>query len=153
MVTRDAFRYSFWKVLFGSHVLTVKQLLLCACAVVDARNDAGRTPLAGAIKYNRHECAEILLDVGAKISKVSKDITIPDWMTTIINKRNNFKTSALVFLGVLRERLLVPSSAGGAPGDRFPRDMVNTLSSYIWEARFDPQWIVGVAPKKANECK
>jgi hypothetical protein len=105
---------------------------------LDVQDEDGVTPLAYAIECNYCGCAERLLDAGAKMSNVKKDVKIPDWMETIIIKRKNAIRSIGVFIGVMRKRLDVK---GQHIGSRLPRDVVGLLGSYLWETRLDEKWI------------
>lgn len=111
-----------------------------AGAEVDALDEHRETPLCGAIKQKALECAEFLLDAGAKISNI-RDREFPsEWMDSIITKRQNVKRSLIAFIGVLRRRLVVLNAAT-APGNYIPRDMVEKISFDVWETRLDARWI------------
>jgi ankyrin repeat protein len=72
--------------------------LIRAGAELDGRNNNGYTPLAYAFNNNRLDCVERLLDAGAKISNVDKDINIPDWFPLLLARRKRIKqTLAVVF--------------------------------------------------------
>jgi hypothetical protein len=105
---------------------------------LDEQNKDGYTPLAYAFHYKRLGCAERLLDGGAKMSNVEKNIEIPDWMETIIIKRKNAIRSIGVFIGVMRKRFEIQ---GQHIGNRLPRDVVGLLGSYLWDTRLDDRWI------------
>ena len=83
------------------------------------------------------DCAERLLDAGAKVSNVRADVKVPDWITTIIIKRENVVKSMWAFLRVMRKRFNVQ---GQHIGNRIPRDLVKLISTYLWSTRFDPRW-------------
>lgn len=123
--------------------LTAQQILIRAGAEVDVSNSSCRTPLAEAINCDQLDCAELLVDAGAKISSVHKDIKIPAWMNDIIAKRQNVRRSLLTFIGVLRRRFVV-LDAPTASGNHVPRDMVDKLSLLVWETRFDSRWVLDV---------
>ena len=106
---------------------------------MDEQNSDCYTALAYAIYNNQRDCAERLLDAGAKISNLNKDIKIPDWIETIIIKRKNAIRSIGVFLGVMRKRFEIQ---GQHIGNRLPRDVVGLLGSYLWETRLDERWII-----------
>lgn len=118
-----------------------QQELIRAGAEIDLPNINGYTPLACAIYESYYNCAEYLVDGGAKMSNVRKDIKIPNWMNDIINKRKNVKRSLLIFNGVLRKRFVVRGEGTQHLGGRIPRDIVNVLSGLLWGTRFNPLWI------------
>ena len=86
-------------------------MLIQAGAELDALTNDGTTPLAVAIRNNKPDVAELLLDKGAKMSNVHKRVKIPDWMNSIVTKRQNVRRSLITFIGVLRKRFAV--SGGG----------------------------------------
>jgi hypothetical protein len=100
-------------------------------------NNDGRTALANAIRFNRHDCAELLFHAGAKIRNV--DVSIPEWMNEIVTKRNKLTAAFTALYGILRRRIVVPS-AYSSNGDRIPRDMVRVMSYMVLDTRFDPSW-------------
>ena len=104
---------------------------------MELRDNEGYTPLAGAIRMDRRDCAERLLDAGAKVANVRADIEIPYWMSIIISKRENVVKSMWAFLRVMRKRFNVE---GQHIGNRLPRDLVKIISTYLWSTRFDPRW-------------
>ena len=113
-------------------------MLVRAGAIIDQRNKDGSTPLAVAIHRNKVDCAEYLLDAGAKTSDVHNDI--PAWMTDIIRKRQKVKQTALTLIGVLRKRFSIKWTASEHIAQRVPRDIVNLLSKCVWNTRFDARW-------------
>ena len=117
-------------------------MLICAGAIIDQRGEDGFTPLAGAIRWNKVDCAEYLLDAGAKMSDVSTDISIPAWMKDIIAKRHNVKRTLLAFIGVLRKRFSIKWAASERIANRLPRDIVKLLAKCVWGTRFDGKWTV-----------
>ena len=132
--------------------------MIRAQAQLDVLDCKGITPLADAIRHNNRDCAELLLDAGAKLANVNKDIDIPDWLNDIITKRQNVKRALLIFIGVLRRRFTVPTAATVHTGNRIPRDMVNVLAAHLWETRFNHKWILaggsgGPVAKKSKPCK
>jgi ankyrin repeat protein len=104
---------------------------------LDAQNKRGKTPLAVAIVKDKKDCAERLLDAGAKMSNVDKSVIIPPWVETIVVKRKNAMISIGVFIGVTRKRFEIQ---GQHIGNRLPRDLISLISKYLWEARFDEKW-------------
>ena len=115
-------------------------MLIHAGAELDARNDDGETPLAGTINENKPDVAELLLDKGAKMSNVHKDVEIPNWMNAIIVKRQNVKRGLLVFVGVLRKRFAISCGGTEYTRGRLPRDVVGVISKWAWTTRFDGRW-------------
>ena len=88
---------------------------------------------------------ERLLDAGAKISNVHKDVMIPDWAEVMVAKRKNAVASLRVFIGVMRKRYNVE---GQHIGNRLPRDLVVLISKYLWSTRFDERWSIESTTKK-----
>ena len=127
-------------------------MLIQARAEVDARSNYGNTPLASAILWNKHDVAELLLDKGAKINNI-KITKIPDWMKSIVIKRENVKRSLTTFIGVLRKRFTL--SGGGWNTEytrgRFPLDLVRLLGRLVWATRFDERWATAI-PETASRC-
>jgi hypothetical protein len=117
--------------------LRFEQELIRAGADLEVLDFHRRTPLADAIRRKKRDCAERLLDVGAKMSNVKADIEIPDWMSAIISKRENALQSLWAFLRVMRKRFHVE---GQHIGNRLPRDLVGLISTYLWSTRFDERW-------------
>lgn len=124
-------------------------MLILASAELEVLNHCGFTPLAIAMARNKPDCAELFLDAGAKLTHVHESIKMPDWMRDIITKRQNVKRSLLVFMGMLRRRLVVPNAAT-AVGNRVPRDMVNLLAIYVWVTRFNHRWIEATPEPRTN---
>jgi ankyrin repeat protein len=85
---------------------------------------SNRNPLEEAIRKQRYECAEYLLDVGAKLP--SDDA--PSWAKVMITKRRNALSSTWAFLGVMRKRV------------RIYKDMATLLAKYLWSTRFEQKW-------------
>src|SRR3990167_7510313 len=115
-------------------------MLIQAGADLDARNNHGNTPLAGAINENKPGVAEFLLDKGAKMSNVPKNIRIPNWMNIIVTKRQNVRRSLTTFTGVLRKRFAVSGGGTEYTRGRLPRDVVGVISRWAWSTRFDGRW-------------
>lgn len=120
------------------------QELIRAGAKVDVRSKDGYTPLAWAISNNGRDCAELLLDSGAKMSNVLEKVKIPSWVTEIVTKRQNVKRGLWAFIGVLRKRFLLGDAGLEHIGGRLPRDVINMLSRWVWATRFDPRWRLAV---------
>ena len=115
-------------------------MLIQAGAEVDARNAFGSTPLALAIHYKKRDAAELLFDKGARMSNIHEDVKIPDWMNTIISKRQNVRRSLTTFIGVLRKRFAVSGCGTEYTKGRLPRDVVGVISRWVWSTRFDGRW-------------
>jgi len=90
--------------------------------VADSLNAKGYTPLRGAIFYHADDCIIPLLDAGAKISNV-KDITIPDDLIILVQKRNQLKRKIVLFLALSKKTKAVH------------KDLLSTISKMIWELR------------------
>ena len=140
-------------VVFFSTLTFFLQFLLAARAQLELANNGGRTALAEAINRNQYECAERLLHAGAKLRNVH--VPIPAWMRDIVAKRNNLKAAFTVLYGILRKRIVVPSSYK-ADGEHIPRDMVRVISYMAVDTPFDSRWSIPtiIAPsKKSKACK
>lgn len=96
---------------------------------MDEKNKDGRTPLAVAIKKTKRKTSERLMDAGVELANI--DSGVPHW-AWVYPRRRNAKHSLVVFIGILRRRLMV-SNAPSAAGNRVPRDMVNKLALLVWE--------------------
>jgi ankyrin repeat protein len=81
----------------------IVRMLLDARAIVDETKFDGCTPLWLAV-YNEHfDAARLLIDRGAKISKVKLDTVlpaIPNWVTTFIESRSNCRTTSIIIIGI-----------------------------------------------------
>lgn len=93
---------------------------------MDEQNKVGYTPLAQAVRNKHRGCAERLLDAGAKISNVRKDIQIPNWFTSLVNQRKKVK-EVLKVLFVLSRPLI-------------GKDVAKILIAMAWEKRWDERW-------------
>jgi len=60
--------------------LDVVKLLIENKAPIDAEDAFGRTPLANAIFFGKVTAGKALLDGGANLTKIKKDLTIPTWL-------------------------------------------------------------------------
>ena len=120
--------------------------LIQAGAELEALDNDGDTPLSYTLRRKHRDCAERLLDAGAKVSNVEEDIDIPDWVGEVIIKRKNVVASLRVFIGLMRKRYNVE---GQHIGNRLPRDLVKLISKHLWSTRFDERWSKTVSsPKK-----
>lgn len=108
-------------------------MLLGASAKVDAVNTHRETPMQKAIQCSHSECAELLLDAGAKLSNLCDPI--PRWMTSLVSRRQRCKACVRAVYGVLRKRWKTAAS-----GMRVPRDIINMLTRMVWDRRFEAQW-------------
>src|SRR3990167_235367 len=127
-------------------------MLIQAGAELDERTNSGYTPLAGAISWSKPHVAELLFDHGAKMSNVHKVIRIPDWMKTIVAKRQNVRRSLITFNGVLRKRFAVSGCGTEYTRGRLPRDVVGLISRWAWTKRFDARWEEAV-PETVKKLK
>lgn len=141
------------------HVASIKGMAPCLGLLISAGGDLEAlaeslfTPLAKAIAYNEPQCAELLMDAGAKLDNVHKDINIPSWVRVLISKRQNVRRTLLVFMGVLRRRFTVQGRATSHIGGHLPRDIVGELAFHVWATRLDPQWIPAAEEKKIKRTK
>ena len=127
-------------------------MLIRAGAELDTRNANGTTPLALAVLNNWHDIAELLLDKSAKMSNVTEGVYIPDWMNTIITKRQNVRRSLTTFSGVLRKRFTISGGGTEYTRGRLPRDVVGVISRWAWTTRFDKSW-EGAVPEMVKKLK
>jgi ankyrin repeat protein len=105
--------------------LTCVNLLVAAGAsqAIDISDNAGATPLAFAIKYNRADIAKFLLHSGAKMKNVPPHIKITDWMHQLITERCNVMISVLVLIGALKRRC------------GLSKDATHLIALYVWSRR------------------
>jgi hypothetical protein len=89
----------------------------------DRPDNYGHTPLAYVIMYDNPALAEYLLQVGAKISNVKRDIQVPDWMHQLIKKRETIMRCTRVLKGVLKWRL------------GLSKDATHLIAIYFWSMR------------------
>ena len=108
------------------------------------------TPLHYAVKYGKRNCAEVLLDVGAKICNLKEDFKHPDWFVAMVKRRSNCKSGAFALYGLLRKRWRVCN-------EKVPLDMIRMLTGMVWGTRRDEKWNEMIADtKKAKQdgpCK
>lgn len=130
------------------NLLTVQQELIRvgASGELDVFDNNGFTPLALAIHFNQCDCAELLVDAGAKMTNIHEGVKIPDWMNDIMMKGRNVKQSLWAFIGVLRKRFTVVDGTTQHLGNHLPNDVVKLLSVCLWETRFNPRWIHAAVP-------
>lgn len=95
---------------------------------VDARNNEGKTPLADAIKHNKPDAVELLIDKGAKITNIHEEVEIPNWVNRLLETRRKVIRANLVFYGVLRKR------------QKIGKDMSGQVSRFLWSTRFSEEW-------------
>ena len=101
-------------------------MLISAGAVVDVQDSDGRTAFYDAIIYGKKECAELLLDEGAKISNLKENLKRPDWFVGMLRRRSNCKGSAFALYGLLRKRWRVCHF-----GEKVPLDMIRMLTRAV----------------------
>jgi ankyrin repeat protein len=106
---------------------TILMELIRVGSELDTLDYFGVTPLAAAIINKCHDCAERLLDAGAKVVNVH-NVKIPDWIQHMIIKRKNIKASVRTFIGVAKKRIQVG------------KDMATLLGQMLWSTRFDQRW-------------
>lgn len=110
------------------HSVRCVELLVRARAEVDAVDKFGYTPLQTAVAQNARESAEYLLLVGAKLSKLGKDMHMPQWFADAVKKQENCRASVVALYGALRKRLHVQ------------RDTVTIIAQMVWESRNNERW-------------
>jgi ankyrin repeat protein len=106
-------------------VLSVDELIRVG-AELDEGDEKGRTPLVRAIICNSRDCAERLLDAGAKLSNVPTNTKIPNWFLLLLARRKRVKET-LVVLFKLSHRLI-------------GKDVAKIIISTVWETRDFPEW-------------
>lgn len=100
------------------------KILIEAKAQIDLICESdGLTPLADAIKQQQGTCVEMLLDAGAKMSRVSSTVYISPSMQRIISERRQVKWSILVFIGIARKHPFLK------------RDMAQMIGRMLWKFR------------------
>lgn len=124
-------------------------MLLRHGAEVDVLTEYGKTPLRFAIKQISEECAELLLDAGARISMLTDDEAFPEWWhNSTLSKRVHCRASCVALYGVLKKRWRL------ADGQRVPPDMIRLLTRLVWQSWRDERWQLGDAqptPSKASK--
>lgn len=76
--------------------------LLAARARLDVVNVNGQTPLARALLSGDVESGELLLDGGAKLALLPRNIRVPAWVREVAQRRSNCAHTCVVLMGVLR---------------------------------------------------
>ena len=127
-------------------------MLIQAGAVLEARDNKGNTLLSSAIRFNKHDVAELLFDEGARITNVKEGVYIPKWMKAILTKRQNVRRSLTTFSGVLRKRFTISGGGTEYTRGRLPRDVVGVISKWAWTTRFDKSW-EGAVPEMVKKLK
>ena len=95
----------------------------------------GDTPLYLALRHNKRDVAELLLDHGAHLEVVKLDGSlraIPDWAVSFVARRNACRSSCWAVLELARRRSCV---IGGNT-----RDVLGLLARMIWDQRRDESW-------------
>ena len=108
-------------------------MLISAGAVVDVKDTFGETALHEAVNHGKQDCAELLLDAGARICDLKEDFNYPEWFTSMLSRRSRCKSSALALLGLLRKRWR-------AGTEKVPLDMIRMLTRLVWDTRRDNRW-------------
>src|SRR3990167_1296239 len=127
-------------------------MLIQAGAELDVRNANGMTPLAWTILTDNPDVAELLFDKGARMSNVTEDVRIPEWMKAILTKRQSVRRSLTTFIGVLRKRFTISGGGTEYTRGRLPRDVVGVISRWAWTTRFDRSW-EGAVPEMVKKLK
>lgn len=117
--------------------LQMLQLVL-PLSPVDELNDARRTALCQAVMMGKRECADLLVDAGAKLEYLRSELpNIPTWLECLYARRRNVLNSYLVLYGVLRRRVTFTTCGKKI---RVPRDMVRLITQLLYATRRNPAW-------------
>ena len=120
-------------------------MLIGAGAVVDTKDNRGETALYEAVEFGKKDCAEVLLDAGAKICNL-EDLNHPEWFLAMVKRRSSCKSSAYTLYGLLRKRWRECNVSV-----KVPLDMIRMLTGIVWDTRHDERWnVVVVESKKAK---
>lgn len=113
-----------------------------ASADIDRFNNEGFTPLALCLEIDgeNEECAEVLMDYGAKLENVHPGVSITSGVRNLVSKRRVTKQSVRILNGVLRNRFRLEGPLTAFLNGRIPKDVVNLITSYAWATRLDPDW-------------
>jgi hypothetical protein len=93
---------------------------------LEERDHNDSTPLGIAINWNRRDCAERLLDAGAKLSNIHKDVKIPNWFPLFLAQRKRVKEISKI-LFVLSRSLV-------------GKDVAKMIIAMVWETRHFSEW-------------
>lgn len=115
-----------------------------ASADIDRPNNEGFTPLALCLEIDEEneECAEVLMDYGAKLENVHPDVPVTSRIRNLVSKRRATKHSVRILNGVLRKRFRFEGPSTTFLNGRIPKDVANLITSYAWATRLDPDWWV-----------
>jgi len=111
-----------------------------AWRTVNITTKVGDTPLCCCLLRKSQDCAEILLDIGAKMENIPIHVFRPAWFPLIVSKRKKAKRSTLIFKGILMKRLKVKDQSNAHIHGRIPHDMIKLLGLYLWDTRFNTKW-------------
>lgn len=88
------------------------------------------TPLDCALRLQQSKrCARELVDAGAKPNNCTKLFLASEWLQTFIAKRENARTAAIIFLGLLR------CNSGVLRSSKNGRDVLLIVARCIWSKR------------------
>ena len=119
-------------------------MLISAGALVDVKDIDKETALNYTVNNERTDCADLLLNAGAKIRNLKEDLKHPEWFVAMLKKRSSCKSGALALFGLLRKRWRVRT-------EKVPLDMIKMLTRMVWDTRHDERWAeVVVEESKKN---
>jgi ankyrin repeat protein len=121
--------------IYNSNLEMVRLLIDCG-ASLSKKGDV--TPLEYALYTNQSkDCAEIIYDA-CPIEPTNCDRRHMERFQPIKEKRQRFRRSARVVLGVLRRRFYVTGATG--PGGCVPLDLVRLVGQHMRATRFEKEW-------------
>lgn len=102
--------------------------------------ERGYTPLAVALRYNKRECVEVLMDAGAKLSSLPLHVRIPEWALDYydeVNDRMNACKTAVIVLLALQRRMRERCPILGVV---VPQKNMQRIIEALWETRRNRAW-------------
>lgn len=103
--------------------------------------ERGYTPLAVALRYNKRECVEVLMDAGAKLSSLPLQVRIPEWALDYydeVNDRVNSCQQVVVIMLAFQRRARQKPFVATVRG--IPLKSLKRIVDLVWETRRNRAW-------------
>jgi hypothetical protein len=120
-------------------LVEVLHALIWAGALIDVKDNEGRTPLRLALYGNRFRIAIPLLDHGANIANVRLDCDLtelPNWIRALASQ-SLCRTVAVIVIGIHKFHRTVITASNDV-------HVMRMIAKHIWSLRVDAAWIVPI---------
>lgn len=98
--------------------------------IIDKQNEAGGTPLYGAIKQNNHIFIKQLIHHGARLENFVLECNVPNWIIDYQNNLDDCREACVLFMGY--HEYVLPRKVGGLDKNVFKK-----IAQCIWSFRAD----------------